>query len=140
MIELCIPSSLDPTLAPRGCHVISLFTQYTPYALAGGQAWSEQERNAYADRGKARTPVHPDGLLQGLSWDWGVVEVPERGSGLMFAGVRHGAKKVRHSSCPQAASCLVGETQTVATAAPLTKLNKEGGAELSWRRHIWAEF
>ncbi|XP_058527755.1 pyridine nucleotide-disulfide oxidoreductase domain-containing protein 2 [Ochotona princeps] len=50
MIELCIPSSLDPTLAPRGCHVISLFTQYTPYALAGGQAWSEQERNAYADR------------------------------------------------------------------------------------------
>ncbi|XP_004087605.2 pyridine nucleotide-disulfide oxidoreductase domain-containing protein 2 isoform X2 [Nomascus leucogenys] len=50
MIELCIPSSLDPTLAPPGCHVVSLFTQYTPYTLAGGKAWDEQERDAYADR------------------------------------------------------------------------------------------
>lgn len=52
MIELCIPSSLDPTLAPPGCHVISLFTQYTPYMLAGGKVWDEQEKNAYADKGK----------------------------------------------------------------------------------------
>nr|XP_054378735.1 pyridine nucleotide-disulfide oxidoreductase domain-containing protein 2 isoform X2 [Pongo abelii] len=50
IIELCIPSSLDPTLAPSGCHVVSLFTQYTPYTLAGGKAWDEQERDAYADR------------------------------------------------------------------------------------------
>lgn len=52
MIELCIPSSLDPTLAPPGCHVVSLFTQYTPYTLAGGKVWDEQEKNAYADKGK----------------------------------------------------------------------------------------
>ena len=57
MIELCIPSSLDPTLAPPGCHVISLFTQYTPYTLAGGKVWDEQERNAYADKGKRDQPV-----------------------------------------------------------------------------------
>uniref|UniRef100_A0A2K6FHI7 Pyridine nucleotide-disulfide oxidoreductase domain-containing protein 2 n=1 Tax=Propithecus coquereli TaxID=379532 RepID=A0A2K6FHI7_PROCO len=50
MIELCIPSALDPTLAPPGCHVVSLFTQYTPYALAAGKVWDEQERNAYADK------------------------------------------------------------------------------------------
>ncbi|XP_036994876.2 pyridine nucleotide-disulfide oxidoreductase domain-containing protein 2 isoform X2 [Artibeus jamaicensis] len=50
MIELCIPSSLDPTLAPPSCHVLSLFTQYTPYTLAGGKVWDEQERNAYADK------------------------------------------------------------------------------------------
>nr|XP_048308878.1 pyridine nucleotide-disulfide oxidoreductase domain-containing protein 2 isoform X1 [Myodes glareolus] len=50
MIELCIPSSLDPTLAPPGCHVISLFTQYTPYTLAGGKTWDEQEKNTYADK------------------------------------------------------------------------------------------
>ncbi|XP_069317241.1 pyridine nucleotide-disulfide oxidoreductase domain-containing protein 2 [Eulemur rufifrons] len=50
MIEMCIPSVLDPTLAPPGCHVISLFTQYTPYTLAGGKVWDEQERNAYADK------------------------------------------------------------------------------------------
>ncbi|NP_083287.2 pyridine nucleotide-disulfide oxidoreductase domain-containing protein 2 [Mus musculus] len=50
MIELCIPSSLDPTLAPPGCHVVSLFTQYTPYTLAGGKVWNEQEKNTYADK------------------------------------------------------------------------------------------
>ncbi|XP_065528102.1 pyridine nucleotide-disulfide oxidoreductase domain-containing protein 2 isoform X1 [Lathamus discolor] len=51
MIELCIPSVLDPGLAPQGCHVVSLFTQYTPSVLAGGQHWDEQARNAYADTG-----------------------------------------------------------------------------------------
>ncbi|XP_049711146.1 pyridine nucleotide-disulfide oxidoreductase domain-containing protein 2 isoform X1 [Elephas maximus indicus] len=50
IIEFCIPSSLDPTLAPPGCHVVSLFTQYTPYTLAGGKGWDEQEKNAYADK------------------------------------------------------------------------------------------
>ncbi|KAM6306536.1 LOW QUALITY PROTEIN: pyridine nucleotide-disulfide oxidoreductase domain-containing protein 2 [Aegotheles albertisi] len=49
MIELCIPSALDPGLAPQGCHVVSLFTQYTPSVLAGGKPWDEQARNAYAD-------------------------------------------------------------------------------------------
>uniref|UniRef100_A0A8B9G906 Pyridine nucleotide-disulfide oxidoreductase domain-containing protein 2 n=1 Tax=Amazona collaria TaxID=241587 RepID=A0A8B9G906_9PSIT len=49
MIELCIPSVLDPGLAPQGCHVVSLFTQYTPSVLADGQHWDEQARNAYAD-------------------------------------------------------------------------------------------
>ncbi|XP_073537441.1 pyridine nucleotide-disulfide oxidoreductase domain-containing protein 2 isoform X2 [Phyllobates terribilis] len=49
MIELCIPSSLDPTLAPPGCHVISIFSQYTPYTLSEGRQWNEDERNKYAD-------------------------------------------------------------------------------------------
>jgi phytoene dehydrogenase-like protein len=30
MIEMVIPSSLDPTLAPKGCHVVLLFCQYFP--------------------------------------------------------------------------------------------------------------
>ncbi|XP_063291035.1 pyridine nucleotide-disulfide oxidoreductase domain-containing protein 2 isoform X1 [Pelobates fuscus] len=49
MIELCIPSALDPTIAPPGCHVISLFTQYTPYNLCDGRQWNEKEKNLYAD-------------------------------------------------------------------------------------------
>ncbi|XP_068111454.1 pyridine nucleotide-disulfide oxidoreductase domain-containing protein 2 isoform X2 [Hyperolius riggenbachi] len=49
MIELCIPSTLDPTLAPPGCHVISAFTQYTPYTLAGGRPWNDEDKNKYAD-------------------------------------------------------------------------------------------
>ncbi|XP_062927478.1 pyridine nucleotide-disulfide oxidoreductase domain-containing protein 2 isoform X2 [Mobula hypostoma] len=50
MIELCIPSVLDSTLAPPGCHVLSIFTQYTPYRLQGGKEWDEEQRNLYADR------------------------------------------------------------------------------------------
>ncbi|ETE70927.1 Pyridine nucleotide-disulfide oxidoreductase domain-containing protein 2, partial [Ophiophagus hannah] len=50
MIEMCIPSVLDPTLAPPGCHVISLFTQYTPYLLAGEKEWDPHDREDYANR------------------------------------------------------------------------------------------
>ena len=43
-----VPTSLDPTLAPEGKHVISLFTQWVPHG------WSEEphrdELEAYADR------------------------------------------------------------------------------------------
>jgi len=53
MIEMTIPSSLDPTLAPKGHHVVQLFTQYTPYNLADGRTWSDEERNKYADTGIA---------------------------------------------------------------------------------------
>ncbi|XP_033756901.1 pyridine nucleotide-disulfide oxidoreductase domain-containing protein 2-like [Pecten maximus] len=49
MIEMVIPTSLDPTMAPPGCHVCLLFTQYTPYHLADGQEWDDHNRNKYAD-------------------------------------------------------------------------------------------
>ncbi|XP_060073027.1 pyridine nucleotide-disulfide oxidoreductase domain-containing protein 2-like [Ylistrum balloti] len=49
MIEMVIPTSLDPTMAPPGCHVCLLFTQYTPYHLAEGQEWDDHMRNRYAD-------------------------------------------------------------------------------------------
>ena len=52
MIEMCIPSSLDPTVAPEGCHVISLFTQYTPYELKDGKQWDQDMKDLYCDRGK----------------------------------------------------------------------------------------
>ena len=34
MIEMVIPSSLDPTLAPKGSHVVLLFCQYFPMAAS----------------------------------------------------------------------------------------------------------
>ncbi|CAH1784908.1 unnamed protein product [Owenia fusiformis] len=49
MIEMTIPSSLDKTIAPPGCHVVLLFTQYTPYSLPGGETWTDERRNQYAD-------------------------------------------------------------------------------------------
>ncbi|XP_068424092.1 pyridine nucleotide-disulfide oxidoreductase domain-containing protein 2 [Clinocottus analis] len=48
MLEMTIPSVLDPTLAPTGCHVVSLFTQYTPYHIEGRE-WTDQDREDYAD-------------------------------------------------------------------------------------------
>ena len=47
MIEMTIPSSLDPTLAPPGHHVCLFFTQYTPYDLEGG--WTEDAKKKYAN-------------------------------------------------------------------------------------------
>ncbi|KRT70764.1 MAG: FAD dependent oxidoreductase [candidate division NC10 bacterium CSP1-5] len=50
VIEMTLPSSLDPTLAPPGKHVMSLFVQYTPYTLAQG-TWDEPGiKDAFADR------------------------------------------------------------------------------------------
>ena len=46
VVEMTIPSSLDPTLAPPGHHVASLFTQYTPYSIPGG--WTPAAKAAYA--------------------------------------------------------------------------------------------
>jgi phytoene dehydrogenase-like protein len=44
MIELTLPSALDPTLAPAGRHVASLFVQHVPWSPAQGgwEAWRER--------------------------------------------------------------------------------------------------
>lgn len=39
MIELTIPSVLDPTLAPEGCHVASIFAQYAPARAMDDPEW-----------------------------------------------------------------------------------------------------
>jgi phytoene dehydrogenase-like protein len=46
--DICIPSVFDPTLAPEGKHVVSMFTQWVPHT------WSQEphsaDLDAYADR------------------------------------------------------------------------------------------
>lgn len=51
MLEMTIPSVLDPTLAPRGCHVVSIFTQFTPYLLEGRREWNNTDRERFAETG-----------------------------------------------------------------------------------------
>jgi phytoene dehydrogenase-like protein len=47
IIEMLIPSTVDPTLAPPGAHVASLFCQHFAYALPDGREWrNERERAA----------------------------------------------------------------------------------------------
>ncbi len=49
IVECTMPSSLDPSVAPPGKHLMSMFTQYAPYRLNGGE-WTDALRNEYADR------------------------------------------------------------------------------------------
>jgi phytoene dehydrogenase-like protein len=50
--DICIPSVFDPTLAPPGKHVMSMFTQWVPHTFAAAPHTAELE--AYADRLVAR--------------------------------------------------------------------------------------
>jgi phytoene dehydrogenase-like protein len=49
VLECTMPSALDPTVAPPGQHLMSMFIQYAPYHLKEG-TWDEATKNAFADR------------------------------------------------------------------------------------------
>ena len=48
IVEMTIPTSVDRTIAPPGCHILSLFVQYAPYKLAEGN-W-DAIKDEVADR------------------------------------------------------------------------------------------
>jgi phytoene dehydrogenase-like protein len=48
-MDIVIPSLTDPTVAPAGKHVMSIFVQYAPYHLdKGAETWSKH-RDAFGD-------------------------------------------------------------------------------------------
>ncbi len=49
VLECTIPSVVDPTVAPPGKHLMSMFIQYAPYKLKEG-TWDEDRKNRFADR------------------------------------------------------------------------------------------
>jgi len=48
MLECCLPSVVDPSVAPPGQHLMSMFIQYAPYKLREGN-W-DTEKEIFADR------------------------------------------------------------------------------------------
>jgi phytoene dehydrogenase-like protein len=48
VLECTIPSVVDPSVAPAGRHLMSMFIQYAPYALRSG-SWDEA-KESFADR------------------------------------------------------------------------------------------
>lgn len=62
VLECTIPSVVDPTLAPEGCHVMSLFVQYAPYELEEG-SWDET-KSAFAERSIALLDDYAPGFRQ----------------------------------------------------------------------------
>ena len=60
--DICIPSVFDPTLAPDGHHIVSMFTQWVPQDWAAKPMHAELE--AYADRAVAARRGGGPGLHQ----------------------------------------------------------------------------
>jgi phytoene dehydrogenase-like protein len=56
MIEMVIPSSLDPTLAPKGSHVILLFCQYFPIDRQTNNVTKEKYAQLVLDSIEAYAP------------------------------------------------------------------------------------
>jgi phytoene dehydrogenase-like protein len=49
IVECTMPSSLDPSVAPPGKHLMSMFVQYAPYSLKDGR-WDSATKAQFADR------------------------------------------------------------------------------------------
>ncbi len=47
LLEASIPTLADPSLAPEGRHVMTIWMQYAPYDLTGG--WGDDQREALGD-------------------------------------------------------------------------------------------
>jgi phytoene dehydrogenase-like protein len=60
-LEVTIPSLIDPSLAPKGKHVMSIYMQYAPYKLKTGSWQDESQRFALGDTVvKTLTQYAPD--------------------------------------------------------------------------------
>ncbi|XP_019849387.1 PREDICTED: pyridine nucleotide-disulfide oxidoreductase domain-containing protein 2-like isoform X1 [Amphimedon queenslandica] len=97
LIEMCLPSALDPTLAPSGCHVASLFTQYTPYSPAGytetsSSCWSSEGKEKYTQLVFDKIEEYAPGFKD-LIIDWETLTPPdlERIFGLTGGNIFHGS-------------------------------------------------
>jgi phytoene dehydrogenase-like protein len=62
--DICIPSVFDPTLAPEGHHVMSMFTQWVPHTFA--QKNDQAALDAYADRVIARVEEVAPGFTDSI--------------------------------------------------------------------------
>jgi phytoene dehydrogenase-like protein len=61
IVEMVIPSTLDPGLVPKGKHVASLFCQHFRYDLGPGRSWDD-EREKAADAVIATVDKHAPGF------------------------------------------------------------------------------
>lgn len=59
-LDVTFPSLHDPSLAPAGGHVMSIYVQFAPYTLADGRGWSDARRDLSASVMRALSPYAPD--------------------------------------------------------------------------------
>ncbi len=65
IVEMLIPTTLDPGLAPKGKHVASLFCQHFRFDLGPGRSW-DHEREAAADAIIATLDAHAPGFAKSV--------------------------------------------------------------------------
>ena len=63
-VDVCIPSVYDPTLAPAGKHVVSMFTQWVPHTYADQP--DRAALDAYADRAIGRMEAIAPGFTDSI--------------------------------------------------------------------------
>ena len=87
--DICIPSVFDPTLAPEGHHVVSMFTQWVPHT------WNEDphtvDLDAYADRVIAAVDTVAPGFTDSIRHRQVIgPHAMERTYGLVGGNIFHG--------------------------------------------------
>ncbi len=65
VVEMLIPSTLDPGLAPKGKHVASLFCQHFRFKLPDGRSWDDAREEA-ADTVIATVDAHAPGFAKSV--------------------------------------------------------------------------
>jgi phytoene dehydrogenase-like protein len=87
--DVCIPSVLDPTLAPEGSHVVSMFSQWVPHTYADQP--DRDELTAYADRLIARMEAVAPGFIDSII-DRQIIgpDTMQREYGLVGGNIFHG--------------------------------------------------
>jgi phytoene dehydrogenase-like protein len=48
-LDVMIPTLVDPSMAPKGKHIMSCFVQWAPYHLADGEVWDDAMRDAFGE-------------------------------------------------------------------------------------------
>ena len=91
LVEMTIPSVLDPTLAPEGHHVVNLFVQYTPYTPADGP-WDAVSKQRFAQRVFALIDSYAPGFSDSIVGVPDILTPPdlERTFGLTGGNIFHG--------------------------------------------------
>ncbi|NJC64601.1 NAD(P)/FAD-dependent oxidoreductase [Planosporangium flavigriseum] len=87
--DICIPSVFDDSLAPRGKHVVSAFTQWVPHTWARNP--DPDELTAYADRLTARIEAVAPGFIDSIIGRQVIgPDTMEREYGLVGGNIFHG--------------------------------------------------
>jgi phytoene dehydrogenase-like protein len=91
VVELLIPSTLDPSLAPEGQHVASLFCQHVAPELPDGRSWDDH-RDEVADLMIATVDKYAPGFAASVIGRQALSPLDlERQFGLLGGDIFHGA-------------------------------------------------